>query len=229
VHSREIKLVQIMSVERSLYFEDKQRKIVEGLKRLKETALDVDLAVTLFEEVDADGSGEIETSFGFDTIRSTYYLLPTYGPMPRSFVLGDLDIDELTVLFTKMGMDLQPRRVQEFMVQFDFDQGGLIEFNEYLMMLNAISKDADNRIKEISECPIMALKSNQKEQYLPPQKGKLKISVANSFSKKQRYRVVSSADKDYIQDMMKDVQGATAVKMINNSLTGTKLRIGMVQ
>ena len=125
-------------------------------------------------------------------------------------------------------MDLNPRRVQELMVQFDVDQGGLIEFNEYLMMLKAISKDADDRIKEIIECPIMSLKSNQKDQYLPPHSGKLKISVANGFSKKKRYRIVSSADKDYIQDMMKDVQGATAVKMINNSLTGSKLRIGML-
>jgi hypothetical protein len=145
-------------------------------------------------------------------------------------LVGDLDINELTVLFFKMGMDLIPRRVQELMVQFDVDQGGSIEFNDYLLMLNAISKDADDRIKEIIECTIMALKSNnshQKEQqYLPPRQGKLKISVINSFEKKKRYRVVSSADKDYIQEMMKDVQGATAVKMINNSLTGSKLRIG---
>lgn len=145
-------------------------------------------------------------------------------------LVGDLDINELTVLFFKMGLDLIPRRVQELMVQFDVDQGGSIEFNDYLLMLNAISKDADDRIKEIIECPIMALKSNnthQKEQqYLPPRQGKLKISVINSFAKKKRYRVVSSADKDYIQEMMKDVQGATAVKMINNSLTGAKLRIG---
>lgn len=133
-------------------------------------------------------------------------------------------------MFFKMGMDLIPRRVQELMVQFDVDQGGSIEFNDYLLMLNAISKDADDRIKEIIECPIMALKSSnshQKEQqYLPPRQGKLKISIVNSFAKKKRYRVVSSADKDYIQEMMKDVQGATAVKMINNSLTGSKLRIG---
>ena len=147
--------------------------------------------------------------------------------LSRTVIVGELDIDELTVLFYKMGMDLLPRRVQELMVQFDVDQGGFIEFYEYLMMLNAVSKDADDRIKEIIECPIMALKSNNpKEQYLPPRKGKLKISVVNSFAKKKRYRVVSSADKDYIQEMMKDVQGATAVKMINNSLTGAKLRIG---
>lgn len=155
----------------------------------------------------------------------------------RTVLIGELDIDELTVLFDKMGMELLPRRVQELMVQFDVDQGGFIEFNEYLMMLNAISKDADDRIKEIIESPIMALKSNnnnnnnqkeqqQQQQYLPPRKGKLKISIVNSFAKKKRYRVVSSADKDCIQAMMKDVQGATAVKMINNSLTGAKLRIG---
>jgi hypothetical protein len=59
VRSREIRLVQIMSVERSLYFNEKQRKIVEGLQRLKDTAMDIDLAVKLFEEVDADGSGEM--------------------------------------------------------------------------------------------------------------------------------------------------------------------------
>ena len=55
-------------------------------------------------------------------------------------LVGDLDINELTVLFFKMGMDLIPRRVQELMVQFDVDQGGSIEFNDYLLMLNAISK-----------------------------------------------------------------------------------------
>jgi hypothetical protein len=57
-----MRLVQIMSVERSLYFDEKQRKIVEGLQRLKDTAMDIDLAVKLFEEVDADGSGEMEST-----------------------------------------------------------------------------------------------------------------------------------------------------------------------
>ena len=71
VRTRELKLVQIMSVERSLYFDDKQRKIVEGLQRLKDTAMDVDLAVKLFEEVDADGSGEME-SISIMTQRSVF-------------------------------------------------------------------------------------------------------------------------------------------------------------
>lgn len=46
----------------------------------------------------------------------------------------------------------------------------MIELHEFLMLLKSQHKEAQARIKELVEAPIMVLKSDQSKQYLPPTK-----------------------------------------------------------
>jgi len=48
---------------------------------------------------------------------------------------------------------------------------GMIELHEFLMLLKSQHKEAQARIKELVEAPIMVLKSDTSKQYLPPTKG----------------------------------------------------------
>ena len=46
----------------------------------------------------------------------------------------------------------------------------MIELHEFLMLLKSQHKEAQARIKELVEAPIMVLRGDQSKQYLPPTK-----------------------------------------------------------
>lgn len=46
----------------------------------------------------------------------------------------------------------------------------MIELHEFLMLLKSQHKEAQSRIKELVEAPIMVLRADQSKQYLPPTK-----------------------------------------------------------
>lgn len=54
---------------------------------------------------------------------------------------------------------------------FSLTTTGMIELHEFLMLLKSQHKEAQARIKELVEAPIMVLKSDTSKQYLPPTKG----------------------------------------------------------
>lgn len=127
---------------------------------------------------------------------------------------------------SRMGIEVSEKRLAELMNQYDVDQGGKIELHEFLMLLKSQHKEAQARIKELVEAPIMVLRSDQSKQYLPPVKGTLHITVADGFAKKDQYRIMSACDREYISEVTKDMSGSSAVAMISSSLQGTKLRLG---
>ncbi len=88
------------------------------------------------------------------------------------------------------------QRLTEVMDKFDVDQGGKIEIHEFLMLLKSQHKEAIERIKELVETPVMALKIDKsKTRYLPPETGSLRIRVTDGFARKDMYRIMSSCDK----------------------------------
>ena len=54
---------------------------------------------------------------------------------------------------------------------FSYLISGMIELHEFLMLLKSQHKEAQARIKELVEAPIMVLKSDPSKQSLPPTKG----------------------------------------------------------
>eukprot|EP01034_Spumella_vulgaris_P028670 gene28670-35569_t len=198
--SRHIDLIQVANSERSLYFDAKQKKVLKSLQKVKDAASDIRMAIQLFQETDEDGSGE-------------------------------LDKQELGNLMTRMGLQMSDKRLSEVMDKFDVDQGGKIEIHEFLMLLKSQHQEAIARIKELIEAPVMALKTDKmKNRYLPPETGKLNIKasglVMDGFARKEMYRIMSSCDKDYIDEVAKDIGGGSnSTNMISSSLQGTKLRL----
>jgi len=54
---RKIDLVQKASTEASQHFDNRQRFVLDGLLKMKAAASDIQTAIRLFQEVDADNSG----------------------------------------------------------------------------------------------------------------------------------------------------------------------------
>jgi hypothetical protein len=57
VTTRRIDLVQKPSTEASQHFDNRQRFVLDGLLKMKAAASDIQTAIRLFQEVDADNSG----------------------------------------------------------------------------------------------------------------------------------------------------------------------------
>ena len=56
--TRKIDLIQKPSTEASQHFDKRQRFVLDGLLKMKAAASDIQTAIRLFQEVDADNSGE---------------------------------------------------------------------------------------------------------------------------------------------------------------------------
>ncbi len=56
--SRKIDLIQKPSTEASQHFDHRQRFVLDGLIKMKAAASDIQTAIRLFQEVDADNSGK---------------------------------------------------------------------------------------------------------------------------------------------------------------------------
>lgn len=71
----------------------------------------------------------------------------------------------------------------------------------------------------------MALKGS-KQRYLPPLTGKLEICVSDGFTRKKIIRVMSSCDREYLNDVAAGA-GVDSVAMISNGLQSSMLRLGL--
>ena len=59
-NSNKLRLVQAISRDRELFFDDEQKSIVSGLRLLQEAASNVELGTKLFYEADEDNSGRLD-------------------------------------------------------------------------------------------------------------------------------------------------------------------------
>jgi hypothetical protein len=141
------------------------------------------------------------------------------------FFSGQLEIDELGNLMTRMGLKLSEKRLKELMNKYDVDGGGSIEMSEFLMLLKSQKQEAIQRIKEMTESPIMILRTDkEKKPYLPPENGFLHIKVIDGFARKKIYRVLNTTDREAIEEMCKEM-GGNVSNMISSSLENTKVRL----
>lgn len=144
-----------------------------------------------------------------------------------SWLSGELDMSELGQLMSKMGFTLSNKRLAELMQQYDVDLGGKIELPEFLLLLKAQHAEAVARIQEMTQSPVMALRSDKSTRYQPPLTGVLHIGVTDGFARKKHYRVMTACDREYISEVVGEVGGSGASQqMLASSLQGTKLRLG---
>lgn len=147
--------------------------------------------------------------------------------------IGVLDKMELKLLMKKLGMEIRNEKVNEIFNLYDVDQGGSIDFSEFLTLLKAQNIEATARIHELTEAPVMALKSNPTEEYLPPRTGLLKVSVIDGFAKKDVYRILSTVDRENITNVAHqavgssgNIGGSSIATVVGSALECATLRIG---
>lgn len=189
-----VDLVQISSDERLQYFDARQKEVLASLEKMRMAASNIQFAVRLFQEVDTDGSGE-------------------------------LDKEELGKLMAKMGFKMSEKRLSELMAVYDVDMGGKIELHEFLMLLKSQHQEATQRIKELTQSPVMALKTEKNTRYIPPEVGALHITIIDGFAKKKQYRVLTACDREYVDEVAQGVGGVAASGMVAASMQGAKLRL----
>jgi hypothetical protein len=85
---------------------------------------------------------------------------------------GALDGYEFTALMTSVGIKMSEERAEETLSIYDSDGGGTIGLSEFLAFLKVQKREAEARLKDLVDLPVMAAKSNPKKRYLPPREGK---------------------------------------------------------
>lgn len=204
-----------------------QQRVIDGLLLVKQATKDIKKAVALFQEVDKDGSGE-------------------------------LDEEEFGQLMQAIGMDISHGKVQEVMAEYDVDGGGVIEMAEFLLFLKNQQKDANKRLRELTEVPVLISKLDNPnvaeetrplttsatpltstvafaaesansttqapiKRYLPPDKGILKFQVIDGFQQKENYRVITPGDRSNILQVAE--QSGEVSIMANFGMKNYKIRL----
>jgi len=137
---------------------------------------------------------------------------------------GELDKSEMKVLLEKMGFAHDEKRINEIYFVYDVDQGGLMEVHEFLIFLKAQKTEAIERIKDLCEQPLMALKSEPEIKWVPPSTGRLYMKVQDGFAKKPIHKIMSSCDKEFLHNVAK-ASGTNSLKMMMDGIDGVKLRL----
>jgi hypothetical protein len=128
--SRSVDLSTFLSSKPQYYFNDKQKNIIETLKRIQESVSNYKIAVKWFEETDLDGSGSIDFS--------EFVIL-----MKKLLAVGEFPEKRYIQLFKK----------------YDHDSSGSIDMTEFLLLLRSQKKEAISRIKDMLFCPLMGISS----------------------------------------------------------------------
>ena len=84
-----------------------------NLLKLQAAARDFPTAIKLFQEIDADNSGELEL---FQSLKKKFLI-------KFQMFVGELDKYELATLMRNIGLDMSEKRINEIMFTYDVDQG----------------------------------------------------------------------------------------------------------
>lgn len=165
-----------VSTSKSAFFNDRQKRIENSMHRILKAASNIRQAVALFNEIDADGSGQ-------------------------------LDALEFSKLLENMGMAVTDDRVNEIIEQYDADMSGSVGIDEFITYCRNEARSATAKLRDLLEDPILCkgkASTQQKkalERYVPPYHGRLYLSVEDTFKVKPIHRILSSIDREGIQQL----------------------------
>ena len=108
---------------------------------------------------------------------------------------GELDKKELMYVLHECGIDMPDAKIDDIILQYDFDGAGTIEMNEFLAFVKSIHDDTVIKISAMSETIHMAHSIFPTKRYVPPKEGILRIDLVDSFAKKDLYQVLSDLDR----------------------------------
>ena len=201
----EIKLKQAVSKDRMNYFQPKETAIVKALTKIKDSAGDISAAIHLFQEVDEDGSGEIDRE--------------EFAEMVRQMGIGMSEnrIDEVYNTYDVDGGG----------------SIGLSEFLAFLKTQKAEASARIDDLCEMpvmaldDGIPVKESKKQHYDPYNPPKVGKLEIHVEDGFVMKEIKKVLSSVDQTNIQNVVAAAGdgGRQSAMLTSHSISGSKLRL----
>ena len=135
---------------------------------------------------------------------------------------GELDIEEFSVLLTKVGIDVDAARLQETMDMYDTDGGGTIGMVEFFMFLRTQLAEANDRLSDFLDTPIMSVRDSGIK-YVPPKEGKVYLEVIDSFKTKDIYKKMTAHDRAKMVEAAKTSTDTTG--MINLAVPCFKMRM----
>ena len=163
-----IDLIQTVMTEKEKYFDEYQKKVVEGLRRLKEAASNPNLALKLFRQMDEDGGGELDR-----------YELKS--------LLGRIGLDAMTMA-----------EVDDTIATYDVDNTGTIGMEEFAQFLKQQVAEADTKLRDMTEEIVMCMRSTPHTRFVPPRSGCMKVDLVDGFTKKALFKAVSDSDRSMI-------------------------------
>ena len=111
---------------------------------------------------------------------------------------GYIDVDELHVLMSSIGINMTRDGVESMMAAVDIDGGGEMDEAEFYVLLKSIARDARNKLKDLLETLVMSeVGKPQGEQYRPPRDGVIEIDVIEGLTGKKLYRNLSVVDNNH--------------------------------
>jgi hypothetical protein len=139
---------------------------------------------------------------------------------------GELDAEEMMVLMENLGIPCDMDRIEEVINEVDISGEGQLDFDEFFLFLRQLGKEAKNRLKDLTEFPVMALKEltgSKKPRYLPPRSGIMVCEVVDSFKLKSVFRSISAVDHDYAQSVASE--SGESHQMLAHAVSHAKLRL----
>ena len=180
-------LKQAASRERMKYFSKREKEIVSSLNKIVDCANDIKGAVRLFQEVDVDGSGEVDKDELGELIRS------------MGMNLSESRIDEIFALYDVDGGG----------------SIGLSEFLAFLKTQKQESSNRLKDMCEIPimmDPSAPTGSSGEPLPWVPPREGSMKCKVVDGFATKPIFRVMSAMDQANILAVVQNASGGEGIK-----------------
>lgn len=222
-----------------------QLKLIEGLINVREATRDIQKAVALFEEVDVDGSGQLdEEEFG-----ALLKMMGMDSHRERVVeIMSEYDVDgggviEMTefLLFLKSQQKKASKRLKELTEVSVL--ASMLENPHYhpptglspppsapklahrpaIQPTDAASSQQQQPSLAMALLKKAAVVENPVARYLPPRTGRLRMTVVDGFTQKETFRVISPGDRTNILKIAE--QSGEMVQMTTFGMKNYRIRL----
>lgn len=100
----------------------------------------------------------------------------------------------------------------------------MIELPEFLSFLHCQAQEAQEKISDILHYKILSSADSPGVKYVPPEKGIMRLSVMDSYTKKSSQNVMTQVDHSHVMEATEG-QTENLPKLLLYSLNGSKLRL----
>jgi len=224
---RSFDLVPFLNPDKQEYFTEKQKQIELALETTIRAASDVSVAIEFFNDIDVDGSGELDRG-EFKQLMDKIGIELDEERLEDVFDTYDTDqggtigVDEFLVFLKRQKVETESR-LYDLTQTPAFCQKKDLEFNK---KGNIMQTNAAGGLEILAENKGLGKPKEKmvpKRRYIPPNTGKLIINIEDSFKRKAIFRTITNADKEFIEDI---AAGATdSISMTTFGVTNSKLRL----